>query len=172
MQPNFNVIAFSGKCYFRGPWFVTPPEIPPIPGRMFYKQEVFLSTVEDTNPLVSIIGKCAVLDYNDYISCKCAILCVIFVKCCSLGRPTEIPESDVYICTSVYDEINRQVKKLLPDGLKRYAHSSAVTEDEIYYFFKLINVLKVRIFFCVTLKIAHSWIFKKLSVYNFCSNWQ
>lgn len=60
----------SGKCYFRGPWFVTPPEIPPIPGRMFYKQEVFLSTVEDTNPLVSIIGKCAVLDYNDYISCK------------------------------------------------------------------------------------------------------
>lgn len=66
-------LFFSGKCYFRGPWFVTPPEIPPIPGRMFYKQEVFLSTVEDTNPLVSIIGKCAVLDYNDYISCKCAI---------------------------------------------------------------------------------------------------
>uniref|UniRef100_A0A1Y1MVM8 Protein polybromo-1 n=1 Tax=Photinus pyralis TaxID=7054 RepID=A0A1Y1MVM8_PHOPY len=113
----------DGKCYFRGPWFVTPPEIPHSPNRLFYKQEVFLSSLEDTNPLVSIVGKCCVLDYNDYISC----------------RITEIAESDVYICTSMYDEINRQVRRLPPDGLKRFLHSSAVTEDEIYYFPKLIN---------------------------------
>ncbi|KAF5282989.1 hypothetical protein FQA39_LY04860 [Lamprigera yunnana] len=117
----------DGKCYFRGPWFVTPPEIPHSPSRLFYKQEVFLSSLEDTNPLVSIVGKCCVLDYNDYISC----------------RVTEIPESDVYICTSMYDEINRQVRRLPPDGLKRCLHSSAVTEDEIYYFPKLINPPKV-----------------------------
>lgn len=113
---------------------------------MFYKQEVFLSTVEDTNPLVSIIGKCVVLDYNDYISCrhhKLIFLWRVILTVLLLGRPTEIPESDVYICTSVYDEINRQVKKLLPDGLKKYIHGSAVTEDEIYYFPKLINIVKV-----------------------------
>ncbi|KAF5301597.1 hypothetical protein FQR65_LT08902 [Abscondita terminalis] len=117
----------DGKCYFRGPWFVTPPEIPHSPSRLFYKQEVFLSSLEDTNPLVSIVGKCCVLDYNDYISC----------------RVTEIAESDVYICTSMYDEINRQVRRLPPDGLKRCLHSSDVTEDEIYFFPKLINPPKV-----------------------------
>lgn len=63
-------MLFSGKAYFRGPWLVTPPEIPHSPNRLFYKQEVFLSTLEDTNPLVGIVGKCAVLDYNDYISSK------------------------------------------------------------------------------------------------------
>lgn len=69
--------CFSGKAYFRGPWLVTPPEIPHSPNRMFYKQEVFLSTLEDTNPLVGIVGKCAVLDYNDYISCEYEFLFVI-----------------------------------------------------------------------------------------------
>lgn len=64
------VFVNSGKAYFRGPWLVTPPEIPHSPNRLFYKQEVFLSSLEDSNPLVGIVGKCAVLDYNDYISSK------------------------------------------------------------------------------------------------------
>lgn len=75
--------------------------------------------------------------------CMCTHV-INFLLFIASGRPTEIPESDVYICTSVYDEINRQVKKLLPDGLKKHVHGSAVTEDEIYYFTKLINVPKVR----------------------------
>ena len=45
----------------------------------------------------------------------------------------------------MYDEINRQVRKLPQEGLKKYTHSSAVTEDEIYYFPKLINPLKVSV---------------------------
>jgi protein polybromo-1 len=113
----------DGKCYFRGPWFVTPSEIPHSPNKLFYKQEVFLSSMEDTNPLVSIMGKCAVLEFNDYISC----------------RPTEIPESDIFICNSMYDEINRQIRKLPVEGIKKFFHSTLVTEDEIYYFPKLIN---------------------------------
>lgn len=52
---------------------------------------------------------------------------------------------DVFICTSMYDEINRQVRKLPPEGMRRYPHSSTVTEDEIYYFPKLINPPKVGI---------------------------
>ncbi|KAJ8960513.1 hypothetical protein NQ318_013797 [Aromia moschata] len=95
----------DGKCYFRGPWFITPADIPysPLsPGRLYYRQEVFLSSLEDTNPIVSIIGKCAVLEYNDYIS----------------SRPTEVPEADVFVCTSMYDEINRQIRKLPCEGLE------------------------------------------------------
>ncbi|XP_017786877.1 PREDICTED: protein polybromo-1 [Nicrophorus vespilloides] len=117
----------DGKCYFRGPWFVLPSEMLQIPNRSYYRQEMFLSTLEEVNPIVSVVGKCTVLDYNEYIS----------------SRPTEIPEVDVYICTSLYDEINRQLQKLPLDGLKKYHHSSGVTEDEIYYFPKLINPLKV-----------------------------
>ncbi|KAL3278904.1 hypothetical protein HHI36_016424 [Cryptolaemus montrouzieri] len=117
----------DGKCYCRGPWFVTPSEIPHSPTKVFYKQEVFLSSMEDTHPIVGIVGRCAVLEYNDYISC----------------RPTEIPENDVFICCSMYDELNRQMRKLPVEGLKKYVHSSAVTEDEIYYFPRIINPPKV-----------------------------
>ncbi|XP_071450417.1 protein polybromo-1 isoform X3 [Hetaerina americana] len=120
-------ITKEGAGYFRGPWFVTPPEIPHAPTRLFYKQEVFLSTIEDTNPLLSIIGKCAVLEHAEYISC----------------RPTEIPEQDVYVSESVYDEARRQVRRLTREGLKKYAHSNTVTEDEIYFFRRLINPPKI-----------------------------
>lgn len=60
-------------------------------------------------------------------------------------RPTEIPETDVFICASMYDEINQQVKKLLTEGLRKYSHSPGVAEDEIYYFTKLLNPLKVKL---------------------------
>lgn len=43
----------------------------------------------------------------------------------------------------MYDEINQQIKKLLTEGLRKYTHSPGVTEDEIYYFTKLLNPLKV-----------------------------
>ncbi|XP_069679864.1 protein polybromo-1 isoform X4 [Periplaneta americana] len=117
----------QGMCFFRGPWLVTPPEIPHAPTRLFYKQEVFLSTLEDANTLDSIVGKCAVLEHGEYISC----------------RPTEIPEQDVFVCESVYDEARRQVKKLPREGLKKYSHSNVVTEDEIYFFRRLINPPKI-----------------------------
>nr|CAD7452818.1 unnamed protein product [Timema tahoe] len=121
-----------GVCYFRGPWLVTPPEIPHAPTRLFYKQEVFLSLLEDTHSVDSIAGKCAVLEHAEYISC----------------RPTEIPESDVFVCESMYDEAKQQVKKLMREGLKKYSHSNAVSEDEIYFFRRLINPPKVSQFLC------------------------
>ncbi|XP_014213289.1 protein polybromo-1 isoform X3 [Copidosoma floridanum] len=117
----------DGKCYFKGPWMLTPAEITHAPTKLFYKQEMFLSTVEATHPIVAIVGKCAVLDYSEYI--------------CS--RPTEIPEDDVYICESLYDENKNVIKKLGADGLKKFNHSSEVTEDEIYFFRKPINPAKV-----------------------------
>ena len=47
------------------------------------------------------------------------------------------------MCESVYDEARRQVRKLSREGLKKYSHSNAVTEDEIYFFRRLINPPKV-----------------------------
>ena len=35
---------------------------------MFYKQEVFLSLMEDTHSMAFVTGRCCVLDYNDYCS--------------------------------------------------------------------------------------------------------
>ncbi|XP_046634801.1 protein polybromo-1-like isoform X2 [Daphnia pulicaria] len=112
-------IDSENVAFFHGPWYVTPAEISTqITGRVFYRQEVFLSSIEDTNPLMSVVGKCCVLDFNDYTTC----------------RPTELTESDIFLCESFYEESRRQIKKLPRDGLKKYTHSPAVIRDEIYFF--------------------------------------
>lgn len=64
------------------------------------------------------------------------------------GRPTEILEDDVYICESFYDESKNLIKKFSQEGLKKFNHSSTVTEDEIYFFRRPINPAKV----CVRVK--------------------
>ncbi|XP_073978285.1 protein polybromo isoform X2 [Rhodnius prolixus] len=117
----------AGDGFFRGPWMVMPTETPHSPSRLFYKQEVLLSSLEDTHPINNIVSKCVVLEHGEYISC----------------RPTEYLESDVYVCESVYDEVKRTVRELPREGLKKYTHSAQVTQDEIYFFRRLINPPKV-----------------------------
>ncbi|XP_075986420.1 protein polybromo isoform X8 [Anticarsia gemmatalis] len=113
----------DNKCYFRGPFLIFPSEVANIINKSmfdfqpFYKQEVLLTTMHDTSPLVGIVGKCAVLDYDDYLK----------------SRPTEIAENDVYVCESVYDESNRVARKL-KSGLRKFEHTKDVTIDEIYFF--------------------------------------
>ena len=51
----------DGMAHFNGPWFVLPSELPPQPDQKFYKAEAFLSTICDSNPLLSVVGKCVVL---------------------------------------------------------------------------------------------------------------
>ena len=110
----------EGNCFFHGPWFVQQPELPPLGFKSFYPQEVFLSSIEDTNPLLSICSRCAVIEFKDYIT----------------QRPTEIPEKDVYVCESRYLEHEKKFQKLIK-GLPRFTFTSKlVTEDEIYYFRK------------------------------------
>lgn len=65
--------GFSGKCYFKGPWLLMPTEVPHTPTKLFYKQELFLSTVDGTHPIVAIVGKSAVLDYGEYICSECSL---------------------------------------------------------------------------------------------------
>ena len=120
----------DGKSFFRGPWLLVPSELPAslLVNRLQYRQEVFLSTVQETTPTVGIIGRCCVLEYVDYTA----------------QRPTEIPETDVFLCESVYDEFNKQIRKIqVPGMLKKFTHSKAVTIDEIYHFHRPIVVQKV-----------------------------
>lgn len=87
-----------------------------------------MSTVQETTPTIGILGRCCVLEYNDYTT----------------QRPTEIPETDTYLCESVYDEFNKQIRKIQGPGvLKKFTHSQSVTVDEIYHFRRPITVQKV-----------------------------
>lgn len=108
----------DGAAYFYGPIFIHPEETEHEPTRMFYKKEMFLSNLEETCPMSCILGKCAVLSFKDFLSC----------------RPTEIDENDVLLCESRYNESDKQMKKF--KGLKRFSLSSKVVDDEIYYFRK------------------------------------
>jgi hypothetical protein len=63
-------LSVRGDAFFHGSWFVRPSEAQHEPTRLFYKREVFLSSIEDTNPLGSIISKCCVLHIKDYCSCE------------------------------------------------------------------------------------------------------
>uniref|UniRef100_A0AAV2M7A2 Protein polybromo-1 n=1 Tax=Knipowitschia caucasica TaxID=637954 RepID=A0AAV2M7A2_KNICA len=110
----------DGVGYFFGPIFIHPEETVHEPTKMFYKREVFLSNVEETCPMTCIIGKCVVLSFKDYLSC----------------RQTEVAEENVLLCESRYIENEKQMKKF--KGLKRFSLSGKVIEDEIYYFRKLI----------------------------------
>ncbi|XP_075689904.1 protein polybromo-1 isoform X3 [Rhinoderma darwinii] len=108
----------DGAAYFFGPIFIHPEETIHEPTKMFYKKEVFLSNLEETCPMTCILGKCAVLSFKDFLSC----------------RPTEIPENDVLLCESRYNESDKQMKRF--KGLKRFSLSAKVVDDEIYYFRK------------------------------------
>jgi protein polybromo-1 len=105
-----------------------------VPGtisKLFYRQEVMLSTVQETTPIVAIVGRCSVLDYCEYIT----------------RRPTEIAESDVYLCEAIYDELKKQIQKTFGSSghLRKFVHSQMVTPDEIYFFKRHIMPPKVSI---------------------------
>lgn len=61
-------------------------------------------------------------------------------------RPTEIPESDVYVCESTYDESKKQIRRNVQgQGLRKFTHSQLVTPDEVYHFKNAVIPIKVGI---------------------------
>ena len=82
--PSFTIQPFiiyihlsSDDPWFRGPWFVRVKEVQHVPTKMFYEREVFMSNIQDTNPMRSIIRKCAVLFPTDYVKCKRVTLAIV-----------------------------------------------------------------------------------------------
>uniref|UniRef100_A0A8C4QAN4 Polybromo 1 n=1 Tax=Eptatretus burgeri TaxID=7764 RepID=A0A8C4QAN4_EPTBU len=106
----------EGHVFFFGPVFIHPEETKHEPTKMFYRKEVFLSTIEDTFSMDRVLGKCCVLPLKDYLSC----------------RPTEVSESDMFVCESRCNEAEGSIKRF--KGLKRFSLSAKVLDDEIYYF--------------------------------------
>eukprot|EP00794_Sanderia_malayensis_P006139 gene6139-6845_t len=106
----------SGTAWFHGNWYLRPEEAKHMPTRMFYDQECFQSNIEDTNPMASIMGLCFIMHLKDYVMC----------------RPTEIPERDVFLCQSRYDEGDGTIRKM--KVIKRPVLSSMVQDYEFYYF--------------------------------------
>ncbi len=58
----------SGDPWIHGPWFLRPNEVDHPPTKTFYKQELLLSNIQDTNPMRSISGRCLVTGFSDYCS--------------------------------------------------------------------------------------------------------
>uniref|UniRef100_A0A3B1JKN3 Protein polybromo-1 n=1 Tax=Astyanax mexicanus TaxID=7994 RepID=A0A3B1JKN3_ASTMX len=114
----------DGAGFFFGPIFIQPEETEHEPTKMFYKHEVFLSSLEETCPMTCITGRCVVSSFKDFISC----------------RPTEYAEENVHLCESRYMESEKQMKKF--KGLKRFSLSAKVVDDEVYYFRKPIVAQK------------------------------
>lgn len=126
---------------------LTPPEVPGTGSRFFYRQELMLSTVQETSPLVAVVGRCAVLEYSEYttgnhkVSC---FNCTTIIFCSFQVRPTEIAESDVFVCESIYDEHKKQIRRNNQGiGLHKYSHSQLVTPDEVYHFKRAIAPVRV-----------------------------
>lgn len=60
-------------------------------------------------------------------------------------RPTEISESDVYVCESTYDEAKKATRRNIQGlGLRKFTHSQLVTPDEIFHFKNPITPIRVR----------------------------
>lgn len=117
----------EGNPFFHGPWFVQQAELPPNTVGSFYPQEVFLSSIEDTNPLLSICERCNVLDVHDYTHL----------------RPTEMLEKDVYICEIRYLEHEKKFEPLPEGGMRKFIHTNpGVVSDEIYFFRKPLSLTK------------------------------
>ena len=69
--------------WFSGPWFVRPDEVEHVPTKMFYRNEVFMSSIQDTNPMRSVIGRCAVLVPKDFVKCTYIVLLSLGLECFS-----------------------------------------------------------------------------------------
>ena len=63
----------SGDPWFHGCWFLRPSESVHLPTHLFYPKELLMSNIADTNPMRSVIGKCTVLSFKEYCTCKSSV---------------------------------------------------------------------------------------------------
>ncbi|CAL4066120.1 unnamed protein product, partial [Meganyctiphanes norvegica] len=118
-------VSADGVGFVNANVYKSAPENNPSGERLFYKQEMYLTSSAEILPLSDIAGRCQVLDAKEY---------------CTM-RSTEIPEKDVYICESFLDEMNQRVSPL-SSGLEKFPLSPQVLQNEIYYFRKPMSIYK------------------------------
>ena len=67
---------------------------------IFSKFNVCFVIFQDTNPLLAVVGRCCILEMDEYVK----------------SRPTQYLEEDVHVCENVYDESRRVIRNLPPTG--------------------------------------------------------
>ncbi|XP_018021058.1 protein polybromo-1 [Hyalella azteca] len=119
----------QGVCSFLGSVYSTAQELymsgVQLDRTVAYKQEVYLTSVQDSLPLTDIIGRCSVLHVKEYAAC----------------RLTEVLEKDVYLCQNYFDETSRRISPL-QSGIVKFQLSRQVLQDEVYYFSNAVNLQK------------------------------
>jgi hypothetical protein len=107
-----------------GPLFIRPCDITNrdqliITTKSSYEREVF--KCDDSNKEISVEnlkGKCSVLSFKHYSTCKLLYFFFLMkILILFLGRLTEIPEHDVYVCESKYIPDDHSLRSLTK-GLK------------------------------------------------------
>ncbi|XP_046839607.1 protein polybromo-1-like isoform X2 [Xenia sp. Carnegie-2017] len=112
----------TGVTYFCGSSFIPPDDTQHLPTHMFYDKEVFHIAMEEVHRMCDIEGKCFVLPIREYVR----------------YRATDVPEEDVFLCESRYDEDDGGHYRKLK-GLKRPTLSTNVYEEEFYFFEEHLN---------------------------------
>lgn len=156
MKLNLTVLStpprsflLSGDPWFHGPWFVYPEEVTHTPTRLFLERELFMSSIHDTNPMRSIIGRCSVMSLVDYVK----------------KRLTEFVEDDVFVVESRYQEAEGEIRRIvkMSDLKLTQQLSKGVQEDEIFYFSSEIQPLRVS----ASLSLCLSALSESLTQYSF-----
>jgi hypothetical protein len=102
-------IANPGASLFLHPCNASHFLVPPSWLLFFLQLTAFSLCYSDSNPLLSVVGKCVVLEYKEY----------------TMLRPTQYTEGEVFVCESLFDEGKRLIRPLT-GGLKKYVHSKMV----------------------------------------------
>jgi protein polybromo-1 len=83
----------KGFPYCSGPWLARPIETHHDPSKSFYTNELLLTASSDSNSMLSIIRKCAIMQVSDYQS----------------WRPLAIADPYVFICESRYNDKKKEI---------------------------------------------------------------
>lgn len=73
-----------------------------MPGRLFYRQEVFLGSMEEAHPIANVVGRCFVLENSEFISCMLTKFPEIFKIYYFNFRPTDRSRRKGYFRLSMH----------------------------------------------------------------------
>lgn len=120
------IFVENGDAFVRGPLVVKHNDLDVSVKQAFYPQEVFLTSHVSSFLVEHIKSKCSVLSYKEYIT----------------KRPTEIAESDVYVCESKYCSKAKTLTKLAGGLTRRLLRNPNIVNDEYYGFRKPLQLIK------------------------------
>lgn len=112
----------EGVPYFHGHWYMHPKETHHMPSKTFYEKEVILGATHETNSLLSIVKKVAVMHIADYVQ----------------KRPLGVVDDDVFVCESKWVERGKNIVRI-----KNLPGIPGALEPELYELPELAKLRKI-----------------------------